>query len=158
MEALFGFRKTGAGKSGVPRLRWNPPKLNTGPLPEPDCYYCGKPIRDIGEAVQDKVSCQPVHFDCALARLAESEVLESGDVIAYIGGGRFGIVHFNERFTENRAANGAGSRGRTAPTEPGWAASDAPGRIFTIKKTFEWENRENRPDWRTVVADHYSIT
>jgi hypothetical protein len=101
-------------------------------------------------AIQDKDSGQPVHFDCALARLTETERLDSGDVLSYIGGGRFGVVHF----TESRA----GFRNRLFQADSGRYENGPPGRVFTIKKIVEWENRENRPDWRVSIADHYSIT
>jgi hypothetical protein len=114
------------------RLRWIPPVLSTEPLPKPECGYCGKPIDDISDAINDKVSGKPVHFDCVMARLAESESLEKGESISYIGGGRFGIVRFNE--------------------------GKGPGPAFTIRKIFEWEDKENRADWRQSVADHYSVT
>jgi hypothetical protein len=124
------------------RLHWIPPKLNTEPLPEPKCAYCGRPIQDIGSAFDDRASGAPVHFNCVIARLLEGEKLEKGDILSYIGGGRFGIVHFNESRAE--------FRNRFPP--------DLPGRVFTIKKIFEWEDRNHRPDWRVSVADHYSIT
>jgi hypothetical protein len=113
------------------RLKWTPPKPPAEPLPVSDCPWCGKPIKDIGAAMTDKESGLPVHFDCVVARLTEGEILEKGDSIAYIGGGRFGVVHF-----EN-------------PQDP---------KSFTIKKIFEWENKENRAEWRTLVSGHYSET
>jgi hypothetical protein len=97
----------------------------------PDCPYCGKPITDISSAVSDKNSGEPVHFDCVIARIAESEALEQGDTITYIGGGRFGVVHFNN------------------PQKP---------QDFEIKKIFEWEDKENRSEWRRSVSDYYSVT
>ena len=105
--------------------------MSTDPLPSPDCPYCGKPIRDIASALTDRESGMAVHFDCIIALIANDEILEKGDVVAYIGGGRFGIVHFNN-----------------------------PGEIkkFTIKKILEWENKDNRAIWRNIVSDHYSIT
>jgi hypothetical protein len=66
-----------------------------------------------------------------MARLAQGEVLEKGDVVAYIGGGRFGVVRFN------------------SPQE---------SRKFTIKKIFEWENKDDRAEWRGAISDHYSVT
>jgi hypothetical protein len=72
-----------------------------------------------------------VHFDCVLARLADGEILEKGDTITYIGGGRFGVVHF------------AGIQ-------------DQKG--FSIKKIFEWENKDNRAEWRSLVSNRYSET
>jgi hypothetical protein len=113
------------------RLKWIPPKPSGEPLPAPDCPYCGKPIKDISAALTDKNSGEAVHFDCVIAKIGEHEPLEKGEVIAYIGGGRFGVVHFN--YTQH-------------------------SRNFTIKKILEWEDKENRADWRKTIADHYSIT
>jgi hypothetical protein len=85
-------------------------------------------------ALTDVGSGEPIHFDCVIAELAEHETLEEGDRISYIGGGRFGIVHFANPDSRRDAGN------------------------FTIKKIIEWENKENRAEWRGVIADHYSIT
>ena len=130
-------RQNGNTKIEKPRIslnerpKWIPPKSSSDPLPSPDCPYCGKPIRDIASALSDKETGMAVHFDCTIARIANNEIMEKGDVITYIGGGRFGIVHFHN-----------------------------PGEIkkFTIKKILEWENKENWAEWRIVVSDHYSIT
>jgi hypothetical protein len=105
--------------------------MSTEPIPVPECPYCGKPIRDLAAAFSDKSSGEAVHFDCVISRIVENETLERGDTVTYIGGGRFGIVHFaNSQDTRN----------------------------FTIKKIFEWEDKENRAEWRGSLADHYSIT
>jgi hypothetical protein len=113
------------------RPKWVPPIMSVEPIPVPDCPYCGKPIKDLSIALTDRNTSEAVHFDCALKRLAENETLGQGDTVTYIGGGRFGVVHF---------AN---------PSAP---------RNFTIKKIFEWEDKENRSEWRRSLADHYSIT
>jgi hypothetical protein len=113
------------------RPRWSPPQTPSAPLPAPDCPYCGKPIKDISAAVSDKNTGEPVHFDCVLTRIAESEALGQGDTVTYIGGGRFGIVHFNN------------------PQNP---------QNFEIKKIFEWEDKENRAEWRRSISDYYSVT
>jgi hypothetical protein len=113
------------------RPKWTAPKISLEPLPTLECHYCGKIIKDISSAVADKGSGLPVHFDCIIARFTESETLEKGDVISYIGGGRFGVVHFNSRHE----------------VQP-----------FKIKKIFEWENNENRAEWRRNISDHFSIT
>jgi hypothetical protein len=105
--------------------------MSTVPLPVPVCPYCGKPIRDLAAALTDRDSGEAVHFDCVIARIAQGEILEKGDVIAYIGGGRFGIVRFD---------------------------SGQDSRHFTIKKILEWENKENRAEWRGFISDHYSVT
>ncbi|MCL1930640.1 MAG: hypothetical protein FWF55_02405, partial [Treponema sp.] len=74
---------------------------------------------------------KPVHFDCIINRIIERENLENGDAVSYIGGGRFGIVHFNN------------------PPDT---------RDFKIKKVFEWENKETRSEWRVTLHEHYSVT
>jgi hypothetical protein len=117
------------------RPKWTAPKLSIDPIPVPDCPYCGKPIKDLSAAFADKNSGAAVHFDCVIARIAENERLDKGDAVTYIGGGRFGIVHF--------------------PDLPGRSPDS---RKFTIKKIFEWENKENRSEWRKFIADHYSLT
>jgi hypothetical protein len=85
-------------------------------------------------ALTDKRTGNPVHFDCVMAELVAQETPEKGDVVSYIGGGRFGIVHFNN---------------------PGKKKEQG---AFTIKKILDWENKETRAEWRNFIADHYSIT
>ncbi|GHV63044.1 hypothetical protein AGMMS49587_11770 [Spirochaetia bacterium] len=119
-----------APKVWLDRPKWVPPELSTEPIPSPDCPYCGKPINDMSMAITDKGSGAPVHFDCVIARLAEGEILEPGDAVTYIGGGRFGVVQFpNPQDTQN----------------------------FKIKKIVEWEDKESRADWRKDISDHYSV-
>ena len=117
------------------RPKWVPPKISTEPLPVPDCPWCGKPIRDISLAIADKDSGAPVHFECVATRIAGGEILEKGDVVTYIGGGRFGIVYFS-------------GSGNSQPSR----------RDFKIKKIIEWENKDKRAEWRSLICDRYSIT
>jgi diphthamide synthase subunit DPH2 len=105
--------------------------VGTESLPVPNCPYCGKPIKDLAAAVADKHSDTPVHFDCIIAKIAESETLEKEDTIAYIGGGCFGILR----------CTGSQHKPR-----------------FTIKKVVEWEDREQRAPWRKMLSDRYSTT
>jgi len=123
-------------KNGIPyeRLRWTAPRLNTDPLPVPVCTRCGQPITDLHTALTDTQAGGAVHFDCVIAELEKREQLEEGDTLSYVGGGRFGIVRFT---------NPAERKGQ---------------RAFTIKKVFEWEDKEKRAEWRDLIADHYSIT
>jgi hypothetical protein len=79
----------------------------------------------------DKASGNPAHFDCVLGKIADNEIREKGDVISYLGGGRFGVVHYGN-------------------------PHDVKG--FKIKKIIEWEDKENRADWRKTIADHFSVT
>jgi hypothetical protein len=117
--------------AGFERPRWTPVKISSEPLPVPDCPWCGKPIKDITMAITDKNTGQAVHFDCIIAKIAEMERPEGGDVVTYIGGGRFGIVRFQN------------------PQDP---------KSFSIKKILEWEDKENRAEWRKNIADHFSVT
>ena len=113
------------------RPKWVPPKPPAVSLPAASCAWCGKPIKDISTAISEPDSGKPVHFDCVIDRIIEREILETGDTVSYIGGGRFGIVHFNN------------------PPDT---------RDFTIKKIFEWENKENRSEWRVTMSDYFSVT
>jgi len=171
------------------RPKWIPPNLSTDPLPVSDCPWCGKPIRDMSSAIADKDSGYPVHFDCVTARIAFGERLEKGDSIAYIGGGRFGIVSFGGPGTSARSSPGAmaadsqdrtlnengtlsenGGRGFQGSSQSGRSfqgsshiqmtgrSTSPPGRGFTIKKIIEWENKDKRAEWRSIISDHYSVT
>jgi len=113
------------------RLQWTAPVLPANPITTPDCPWCGKKINDITTSITDKESGLPVHFDCVLARIAETEKLEANDSVCYIGGGRFGIVHYN---------NPPDTRG------------------FTIKKIFEWEAKDTVSEWRKPISEYFSIT
>jgi len=113
------------------RPRWTAPEAPSEPIPVHECPWCGKTITDISTALSDKNTGQPVHFDCVLARITEMEALENHDSICYIGGGRFGVVHYNN------------------PPDI---------RDFTIKKILEWENKDSRFEWRQSISEHYSLT
>ena len=123
--------------SFVERPRWVPPKPHIEPLPVSTCPWCGKPIRDLSSAIADKDTGVPVHFDCVTSRIAFGEKLEKGESVVYIGGGRFGIVYFGgPPYSQNRSEH----------------------RDFTIKKIIEWENKEKRAEWRSIISDHFSET
>ena len=94
------------------------------------CEICGEPIDDIESAITNRGSEKPVHFDCVLKKLTESEKLSPSEKIAYIGQGKFAVLYF-----EN-------------PHEP---------KKFTIRKTIEWEARDSeRGDWRNEMAGLFS--
>lgn len=112
------------------KLKWSAPDISAHPLPILHCAYCGRSIRDVTTAIEDKNGA-PLHFDCIMKLLANRENLEKGDSFAYIGAGRFAIVHFSLQ-------------------------RDV--RIFKIKKIFEWEDREHKAEWRKAISDHYSLT
>ena len=113
------------------RPKWTPPITSSITMPVVTCPWCGKLVKDISTAIAEPETGKPVHFDCVINRIMNSEVLESGDVVSYIGGGRFGVVHYNN------------------PPDT---------RDFKIKKIFEWENRESRSEWRETISDHFTVT
>jgi hypothetical protein len=112
------------------RLKWTPPRFSTEPLPPLACPLCGKPIKEAASAVNDRTSGAAAHFECVRERVSQTEQLGPGEVIAYIGGGRFGVVEF------------------AGPSS----------RLFKIKKIIEWEAQEKRAEWRANIADHFSLT
>jgi len=113
------------------RPRWTAPILPANPITTPDCHWCGKQIKDITTAISDKDTGRPVHFDCVLARIAEMEKLDSNDSVCYIGGGRFGIIHYN---------------------------SPSDKRNYSIRKVLEWENKDSDFEWRRPISEYFSIT
>ena len=113
------------------RPKWIPPQAPALILPDVTCIWCDTPVKDITSAIADPETGKPVHFDCVMNRITERETLESGDTVSYIGGGRFGIIHYNN------------------PPDT---------RDFTIKKIFEWEKKENRSEWRVTISDHFTVT
>jgi hypothetical protein len=143
-------RKEGIPKEkpfSVDRPKWTPLKTNPDPMPVSICPWCEKPIRDISSAIADKETGVPVHFDCVTARIALGEKLEKGETVAYIGGGRFGIVcsgSYQSKAPEQISASGRGS----TPLN----------RDLTIKKIIEWESKDRKTDWRSAITELYSIS
>ena len=156
-----GYRKGGDRGSFYERPKWTPPKMKTEPLPVSDCPWCGKPIRDMSSAIADKDTGAPVHFDCVISRITFGEKLEKGDTVTYIGGGRFGIICFGNSFIGNKEphAKSQGNQQAAGRQEQDrkFSASPAANRDFIIKKIIEWENKDNRAEWRSVICDHYSV-
>jgi hypothetical protein len=113
------------------RPQWIPPKAPSQPLPKAVCPYCEKAIPDLSAAITDKASGTPAHFDCVIQRISEMEQLGPGDGVTYIGGGRFGILHFNN------------------PNDL---------KSFQIKKVVQWEEKDKRAPWRVTVAEYFSAT
>jgi hypothetical protein len=121
-------RKT---QTNAPRPKWVAPKAPDINLAPTECVWCGKPIDDFSTALSDPASGQAGHFDCAVSRLSERERLETGDTVGYIGGGRFGVINFEN--AENP-------------------------KTFRIKKILEWESTEARSEWRNTLSEHFSVT
>ena len=93
------------------------------------CPKCGKPVTDIASALSDKASGNPVHFECALEDVAKKEQLEPNERIAYIGKGRFGVLYYENPNDQKH---------------------------FTIKRIIEWEDREQKSQWRDELSEIYS--
>jgi len=131
-DSLFSEGKSEKNRLSLhERPRWTAPVLPANPITTPDCPWCGKQIKDITTAISDKDTGLPVHFDCVLLRIAEMENLELNDSVCYIGGGRFGIIHYNN-------------------------LPDT--RDFSIKKILEWENKDGNSEWRRPISEYFSIT
>jgi len=140
-ENLFTEGKFEKTRQSADRLFWAAPVLPANPITTPNCPWCGKQITDITTAISDKVTGLPVHFDCVLAKITAewenfkqtsvTEEAEGNDSVCYIGGGRFGVVHYNN------------------PSDTG---------SFTIKKVFEWEIRDISNEWRRPISEYFSIT
>jgi len=113
------------------RSNWTAPVLPANPITTPDCPWCGHQIKDITTAISDKETGLPVHFDCVLDRIGSIEKLESNETVCYIGGGRFGIIHYNH------------------PHDT---------RNFSIKKIYEWEVKEIHSEWRRPISEYFSLT
>jgi len=131
-ESYFSDGKFEKNKMSIhERPQWTAPEQPANPITTPDCPWCGKQITDIATAISDKDSGRPVHFDCVLARITEMETLDANESVCYIGGGRFGVVHYNN------------------PPDM---------RDFTIKKIYEWEAKDSNKDWRRPISEYFSVT
>ncbi len=102
------------------------PKLDT-----PICAFCGEPILDLPSAMCNKETLEPVHFDCVLQKLNESEKLGENEKITYIGQGRFAVAYFENPHDLRR---------------------------FKIQRIIEWEDREKKAEWRNEIASMFSQT
>ena len=113
------------------RPTWTPPQLPENPITTPDCPWCGKQIKEIASAITDKESGLPVHFDCVLGSIISQVTLEANDTVSYIGGGRFGIIHYNN------------------PPDT---------RDFSVKRIIEWEVKDTNTEWRRPICEYFSLT
>ena len=93
------------------------------------CPKCGQPITDLTNALADKTTGQPVHFDCVLEELKKTETIGQNERLTYIGQGRFAILHVDN------------------PREM---------KQFTIVKIIDWESHEKKYDWRDEMSNLYS--
>jgi hypothetical protein len=99
------------------------------PLNVPVCPKCQRQIFDISSALADKHTGEPVHFDCVLQFLQNTETLKQHEKIIYIGQGRFAVVYFENPHDLRK---------------------------FVIVRIIEWEERDKKYPWRTEIAALYS--
>ena len=95
-------------------------------LPAVDCAICHKPIFDLAGALGDKETNEPVHFDCALERVAAAETLEPGEKVVYLGAGCFAVVGFKN-----------GNEG-----------------AFVVKRRIRWEREGEKQAWRKDISSY----
>ncbi len=95
----------------------------------PVCACCNNPIADLSTALADRNTGNPVHFDCVLNILNQSEKLHEGEKITYIGQGRFAVVSF------------------PIPHDM---------RTFNIIRVIEWEPKYKTYPWREELTSAYS--
>lgn len=89
------------------------------------CVRCGKSIRNPQMALASAEN-EPIHFDCAIQQVAESENLGAREKICYLGQGTFGIIKFN---------------------------SSSSNRDFVIRKRIPYEKAEQSVEWRKQMRE-----
>jgi hypothetical protein len=97
---------------------------------KPACIRCGKEIETIAEAMSDRQTGEPVHFDCVVAFLQEQEKISPAERIIYIGQGRFAVAFFPNPHDD---------------------------KAFSIRRVIEWETANNDPaPWRKEISGLFS--
>jgi hypothetical protein len=92
--------KGGRHPSGERSRGAEQPARNEPPMVFPDCPICKQPVRDLPSALTHRETKQPVHFDCIMRELRDSNELGPQEKICYLGGGAFGILEFRQgKFT-----------------------------------------------------------
>jgi len=69
---------------------------------------------------------EPIHFDCVISKIAETEVLGAREKICYLGQGSFGIIKFK---------------------------SGSTNRAFIIKKRIPYESGDKPAQWRKKMRE-----
>ena len=67
-------------------------RKNRPQIQYPSCPVCSQSVRDIYAAITHEESQQPAHFDCILKILRNTNHLDAGEKICYLGKGSFGII------------------------------------------------------------------
>jgi len=88
----------------------------------PECPICNKSVKFLLTAISVGEEKKPAHFDCVLKLVAADEELGPKEKIIYIGNGNFAIVN-----------------GKT-------------GKDLIIRKTINFEAKENQGEWRKKLS------
>ena len=99
--------------------------------PKTICEKCGKEIKDLTTALSDKNTGNPIHFDCILEFIKNSEEIKEGEEVIYIGNGNFAIVVFENPKIRKK---------------------------FKIIRYVEWEEKNNSLQWKTKIKELASST
>lgn len=89
------------------------------------CPLCGKSVKSMLTAISVNEEMDPAHFDCVLKQLSETEDLNKGEKITYLGNGVFGVVKLK-----------SGNKGLN----------------FTIVKKIQFENKDKKAEWRKKIG------
>lgn len=128
-EGGFSRRQSGGGFSKGPNDLPNVSQISK--FASLVCPRCGEVIKDITGAIADKHTGEPVHFDCVLNHLKETENLAETEKIVYVGHGNFAVVCFENPLDTKK---------------------------FKIIRLIEWEDRNARPEWRSGILDYYDLS
>ena len=88
----------------------------------PECPICNKSVKFLLTAISVGEGKTPAHFDCVLKQVSAGEELEPKEKIIYIGNGNFAIVN-----------------GKS-------------GKDLVIRKTIQFEAKENIGEWRKKLS------
>lgn len=115
--------KKGQPYKGKKRPNWRSGGYKKKKSNEPakyNCPICNEGVKELGNAIDYKGE-GPAHFDCVLRSLNETEKLNPGEKIIYIGSGRFGVI-LNKK-------------------------NDS-GVPFTLTREIDFEDRDRELSWR----------
>ena len=99
--------------------------------PSAICEKCGKEIKDLNTALSDKNTGNPIHFDCILEFIKNTEEIKENEEVIYIGNGNFAIVTFENPKTRKN---------------------------FKIIKSIEWELKNENHQWKDEIKKLASST
>ncbi len=119
-EGQKDFRGGNRWKNNRNRDREKVPQNN---LPVFKCELCGENIKELHSAIALQGSNNPAHFDCIIEKIKKENPVGKDEKVVYLGSGNFGIVK---------------------------AEKNNIRKDFKIVKKIEMENRDEKPDWRTV--------